>query len=101
MLLLVGLLVAFWLLVLRPASRRQKALVRLQEGLQVGQRVMLASGLFGTLTTLTDERAFVEIAPGVEVEVMRAAVTSIETAPEQSSTDQSSTDQSSTESAGE
>jgi preprotein translocase subunit YajC len=77
--LLAGLLLAFWLLVLRPASRRQKAMAELQAGLEVGQRVMLASGLFGTITSLTDERAFVEVAAGVDVEVMRAAVTSIET----------------------
>lgn len=78
LLLLVALLVAFWALVLRPATRRQKQLARLQEGLRVGQRVMLASGLFGTISSLTDERAQVEIAPGVDVEVMRAAVTSVE-----------------------
>lgn len=75
---LVAILLLFWLLVIRPASRRQKAMVQLQQSLEVGQRVMLASGLFGTISSLTEERAHVEIAQGVQVEVMRAAVTNVE-----------------------
>ena len=75
---LLAIVVLFWLMVVRPASRRQKAEQQLQRSLQVGQRVMLASGMFGTIRSLTDDRARVELAPGVEVEVMRAAVNSVD-----------------------
>ena len=75
---LLAILVLFWLMVIRPASRRQKAVVALQDSLQVGQRVMLTSGFFGTITALTDDRVHLEVAPGLPVEVARAAVAKVE-----------------------
>lgn len=71
---LVGIVLLFWLLVIRPAQRRQKATVRMQESLQVGDEVMLTSGIFGTLRTLEEDRVRVEVADGVVLEVVRAAV---------------------------
>ena len=54
---LVAIALLFWLLVVRPASRRQKAVARLQADLQVGQRVMLSSGIFATVRSLDCDRA--------------------------------------------
>ena len=71
---LVLIVLLFWLMVVRPAARRQKELARLQESLRPGQEVMLASGIFGTIRSLTDDRARVEVASGVEVEVVRGAI---------------------------
>lgn len=82
---LVAIALLFWLMVVRPASRRQKEVARLQAGLEPGQRVMLSSGVFGTVRSLTDERVRVEVAPGVELEVVRAAIGALET-PETSET---------------
>jgi preprotein translocase subunit YajC len=76
---LVAIALLFWLMVVRPASRRQKNLARIQSQLQPGQRVMLSSGIFGTVTSVADDRVRVEIAPGVEVEVVRPAIGSVET----------------------
>ena len=78
---LLAIFVLFWLLVIRPASRRQKAVVALQDSLQVGQRVMLTSGVFGTIASLTDERVHLEVAPGLQLEVARAAVAKVEEQP--------------------
>ena len=78
---LVAIALLFWLMVVRPASRRQKELARIQSALQPGQRVMLSSGIFGTVASVVDDRVRVEIAPGVEVEVVRPAIGSVE-APE-------------------
>ncbi|QBX57222.1 preprotein translocase subunit YajC [Nocardioides seonyuensis] len=75
---LLAIAVLFWLIVIRPASRRQKETLRMQADLQVGQRVMLASGIFGTIVSLTDDRATLSIASGVEVEVVRAAISGVE-----------------------
>lgn len=78
---LVAIALLFWLLVVRPASRRQKAVAQLQADLQPGERVMLSSGIFGTVRSLDGDRARVEIAPGIEVEVARAAISVVD-APE-------------------
>lgn len=74
---LLAILVLFWFMVIRPATRRQKAVVALQDSLQVGQRVMLTSGFFGTITALTDDRVHLELGPGLQVEVARAAVAKV------------------------
>ena len=76
---LVAIALLFWLMVVRPASRRQKAVARLQADLQPGQRIMLSSGIYGTVRSLADDRARVEIAPGTEIEVARAAISVVQT----------------------
>ena len=79
---LVAIALLFWLMVVRPASRRQKAVAQLQADLQPGQRIMLSSGIYGTVRSLADDRARVEIAPGTEIEVARAAISVVQTPPE-------------------
>ena len=74
---LVAIALLFWLLIIRPASRRQKDQVRMQSSLNVGDEVMLTSGIFGTVTDLTDDRLMVEIAPGVTIRVARGAIGSV------------------------
>lgn len=71
---LVGIALLFWLLVIRPASRRQRELTRMQSSLSVGDEVMLTSGIYGTLVELTDDRVAVAIAEGVVIHVARGAI---------------------------
>ena len=61
---LVAILALFWFMVVRPQQRRQKDVVRLQQSIEVGQRVMMSSGIYGTVVSLADDRARLEIAPG-------------------------------------
>lgn len=75
---LLLLVVIFYLLVLRPARKRQREFVAIQESLRPGQRVMLASGIFGTITALRDDEADLEIAPGTVVTVNRHAVAKVD-----------------------
>lgn len=79
---LVAIALLFWVMVVRPASRRQKAIARLQADLQPGQRVMLSAGIYGTVQSLADDRARVEIAPGTQIEVARAAISVVESSAE-------------------
>ena len=46
---LVAILALFWFMVVRPQQRRQKEVVRLQQSIEVGQRVMMSSGIYGTV----------------------------------------------------
>ena len=71
---LVGIALLFWLLLVRPASRRQKELARMQASLNVGDEVMLTSGIFGTLRDTDEDHVRVEIADGVTIKVARGAV---------------------------
>lgn len=71
---LVAIALLFWFLIIRPQSRRQKAQVRMQSSLAVGDQVLLTSGFYGTLIALLDDRVEVELAPGTVVTVARGAI---------------------------
>lgn len=76
---LVGIALLFWLLIIRPASRRAKELGRMQSSLEVGNEVMLTSGVYATIREVSDDRLGVEIAPGVVISVARGAVGTVVT----------------------
>jgi preprotein translocase subunit YajC len=71
---LVGIVLLFWLFIIRPASRRQKELGRMQSSLSEGDDVVLTSGIFGTVSQVDDDHLRVEIADGVVIRVARGAV---------------------------
>ncbi|WP_156464612.1 preprotein translocase subunit YajC [Aeromicrobium sp. Root495] len=64
----------FYLLVLRPARARQRDFQETQKALSVGERVMLASGIFGEVADLDDDVVHLRIAPDTVIEVKRQAV---------------------------
>lgn len=70
------LMVGMYFLLIRPQRNRQRAQQALLEQLSVGDRIMTAGGMFGAVKSMDDEqgRIVVEIAPGVAVEMLRAAV---------------------------
>lgn len=74
----VAIALIFWLLIVRPASRRQKEVARLQSGLGTGDKVMLSAGIYGVVTATTDDRVHVRVADGVVLEVARGAIASVD-----------------------
>jgi preprotein translocase subunit YajC len=81
---LVLLFVLFWFLILRPARNKQKAVSALRSSLQVGDSVLLSSGIFGRIELIEPDgqEMRLEIAPGVVVRAHRDAVVSREQAAE-------------------
>lgn len=71
---LLMLVLVFWLLAVRPAKRRQQAHRLLIDSVEVGQRVVMASGLHGTVTDLVADEVRVEVAPGVVLTFDRGAI---------------------------
>ena len=71
---LVGFALLLWLLLVRPQAKRQRELRHMQSTLEVGDEVLLASGVFGTIRGLDEDVAQVEIADGVTIKVARGAV---------------------------
>jgi preprotein translocase subunit YajC len=68
------LFVAMWFLLIRPQQARVRRQRELIASLAVGDEVVTAGGLVGTIRILTDEEARIEVSPGVEVRVVRAAI---------------------------
>lgn len=54
--------------------KRGRQVQDFQAALAVGDKVVLTSGLYGTIMTLDDTAAGLEIAPGVQVRVDRRAI---------------------------
>lgn len=74
---LILLAAVFYLLILRPARKRQQQQRETIAALTPGQQVMTASGIFGRVTAVTAERVTVEIAAGVDIEVLPAAISQV------------------------
>jgi preprotein translocase subunit YajC len=71
---------AFYFLILRPQRKRQQAIQQTMNTLSPGNRVMLASGLFGTVISVGPKQVVLEISPGAEVTVLKQAISRIVTA---------------------
>jgi preprotein translocase subunit YajC len=76
---IVLLIGVFYLLILRPARTRQKAQQQTISALSVGKQVMTTGGLFGTVTAISGDRIEIEIADGVRVQYLQAAVSRVVT----------------------
>jgi preprotein translocase subunit YajC len=74
LLVIVVAMLAFWAIVMRPARNQQKRVQQLQNSLEVGQRVVLSAGIFGTVRALTEGQAEIEVAPGTVITVARQVV---------------------------
>ena len=69
--------VVLWLLVVRPQKRRQNEQRRMLGALEVGDRVLTAGGIYGTVTRLDEDEVTVLIAPQLEVQVARRAIAGV------------------------
>lgn len=67
-------LAAMWLIVIRPQRRKQRLQQSMQSDLAVGDEVLTAGGVYGTVTQIGDDEVHVEIAPNVEVRLARRAI---------------------------
>lgn len=76
LLLPAALIVGMYFLLIRPQRARQRSQEKMLSALGIGDEVMTAGGLFGRVSRIDDEtgRISLEIAPGVEVQMLRAAV---------------------------
>ena len=75
---LVAILALFYFIGIRPQQRRAKEVAALQRSIEVGQRVMMSSGIYGTVTSIDDDTATLEIAPGTRIEIARAAIAKVD-----------------------
>ncbi|HEY3905077.1 MAG TPA: preprotein translocase subunit YajC [Streptosporangiaceae bacterium] len=68
---LIGL---FYFLIMRPQRNRQRKAVQTQSQVMPGQRIRTTAGMYGTVVSGDDRDVVIEIAPGVEVTMLRRAV---------------------------
>ena len=73
-LLIVAVVAGLYLLMIRPQQRRAKQQREHMEALQPGARVMTVHGIFGTIVYLGEKQAVIEVSPGVEMTILKVAI---------------------------
>lgn len=58
----------------RTMKKQQNQRQELENSMAEGSRVMLTSGIYGTLTHVGEKQAIVELAPGTEISVLKQAI---------------------------
>jgi preprotein translocase subunit YajC len=76
------LAVAFFFLIVRPQRRQMAARKALIARLEVGDEVITAGGIYGTIMEISDTTMEVEIAPGTRITIAREAVSGLQVPPE-------------------
>jgi preprotein translocase subunit YajC len=73
-LILAVLGVGFYLLILRPQRNRQRRTMQTQSQVMPGQRIRTTTGMYGTVVSGDDRDVVIEVAPGVQVTMLRRAI---------------------------
>ena len=81
--LILVMLGAMYLFMIRPQQKKMRERQAEIDAMQPGDRVMLTSGIFATIRHLADTQAIVELAPEVEVTIVKQAIARTATADEE------------------
>ncbi len=68
------ILVAFYFLIIRPQRARARQVEQMRARVAPGVEVMTTAGLFGTVVEVLDDSVRLEVAPGVTVRFLTAAI---------------------------
>ncbi len=61
----------------RNMKKQKEARQQMENSMGEGSRVMLTSGIYGTITHIGDKQAIVELAPGAEIVVVKQAISKV------------------------
>jgi preprotein translocase subunit YajC len=64
----------FYFLIIAPQKKSQKQQQEFQKGLARGDEVVTSSGILGKVAGLTDRVVILEVAPDIEIRVLRSQV---------------------------
>ena len=71
---IVGMVVIFWFLIIRPQMRQQKLQREKIAAVKKGDQVITAGGLLGKVIKVDEQYAEIEIAQGVRVKAVKATI---------------------------
>jgi preprotein translocase subunit YajC len=73
-LIIVVLFVLLYMTMIRPQRNRQRQAQQMQNTVMPGSRIRTTAGIYGTVKAVEDGDVVVEIAPGVDIRMLRRAV---------------------------
>jgi preprotein translocase subunit YajC len=77
LLIIVALLGLMWALMIRPQRRKQQAQRDMLSDLAIGDEILTAGGIYGTVDAIDSDEVSLEIAPGTKIRVAKRAVAAI------------------------
>ena len=74
---LIGLVVLFYFLMIRPQQQRMKNHQAMLAAVKRGDTVVLSSGMIGKIVRVEDKEVGVEVATGVTVKVVKSMIAEV------------------------
>lgn len=75
LLLLGGMILVFWLFMIRPQAKKAKLAKTFQENLQKGEKIVTIAGIHGTVNKLNDDGTImIETSPGSYLKIEKSAI---------------------------
>lgn len=74
---LVGFVVIFYFLLMRPQSKRAKEHRKLMDGLAKGDEVVTTAGVLGKIVKITDSFIVLNVAENVDISLQKNAIVSV------------------------
>jgi|CXWL01.1.fsa_nt_gi preprotein translocase subunit YajC len=71
---MIGILVIFYFLLIRPQSKRTKEHKQMVETLQRGDEVITNGGVLGLIVNVSESYVIIEVAPAIEITVLKTSV---------------------------
>jgi len=73
-LIIVVLFGVLYMTMIRPQRNRQRQAQQMQRTVEPGARIRTTAGMYGTVKSVEDQDVVVEVAPGVNIRMLRRAV---------------------------
>ena len=74
---IIMVFIVFYLLLIRPQQKKQKAHQQLLSQLGKGDKIVTNGGLYGTITDTKEHVVILKIAENVKVEVIKSAIATV------------------------
>src|SRR6201996_6175612 len=76
MILLGGMILVFWLFMIRPQAKKAKIAKKFQEDMQKGDKIVTIAGIHGKINKINDDGATVEMetSPGSYLKIEKSAI---------------------------
>ncbi len=74
-LLIGGMILVFWLFMIRPQAKKQKMAKKFQEEMQKGDKIVTIAGIHGTVNRVNDDgTVMLETSPGSDLKIEKSAI---------------------------
>ena len=71
---MVAIFAIMYFFMIRPQNKKQKEIQKFRKGLEVGQSVITAGGIYGKIKEIEDNAVIVEVAPSVKIEIDKNSI---------------------------